>query len=434
MYFLNDQNTLCERARSTDVTDGLASWQDGSDFPSIQASASSQLAVARADTDDATLYVSYQAPDGSLKLLEHKVDEEWSEEALPITDAWEGTGISVISGSGEDPMLFYQNTSGIIKRMFLSSEDGWTPGRMTQHKVAPAASLSAVAWNYGRPDFQMRLYTITTNNKLAELRGSHRDRFRIIKAGNEDIITVSAQQQYSAVAAIRTPVDGRLNVFYQPEPNIIGLWEFNRDQRLPLGLPISRGIRVAEPVIVNLERRLAEEQGKTERLNNEVQQLTDLVFSTSQERDQSNQAIDGFIQRIDGELRKLGVTVAGTGSRGDRLNHVAQMLQTELVKVTSLTLEKATLTQQLTEARNKPPERIYIDRPGPERVVHVNVPGQERVVIRDIGRANLQRVISNVDESVRWFGAVVAYHSEARVMKSNGLIRFQEVRNLLSSV
>jgi len=127
------------------------------------------------------------------------------------------------------------------------------------------------------------------------------------------------------------------------------------------------------------------------------------------------------------------------GQLGANILAAVLKLQADLA---AMTAERDKLQLQLSAS---PPEKIvYRDVPGPERIVYQNVPGPERIVYQNVpgperivyqvDRNALAPVVDSVNDSVRWFNNVETIDREARIMKENGFLRFQNVQSLLSHI
>ena len=127
--------------------------------------------------------------------------------------------------------------------------------------IAPNGPLSVVAWNYGKPNLEIRVYSVVASNKLVEMvyvkdQGGW-DRVQKI----QEEVVLSSGAKLSGIAAVRTSDDGQITVYYQPTPKVIGEYHVNAGRRVPLGIPTT-GFSVAEIKVQEAEQRKREEERK----------------------------------------------------------------------------------------------------------------------------------------------------------------------------
>jgi hypothetical protein len=241
VYYLDTDNKTRQRVRMNMNPGDNESWKDSSDFPREIASQQSRLAAARSDENDSNILVYYQDMNGHIQELKYDSDDhQWYLSKMPIVNATIGTDLAVISGLEQVRLYYLSSQDAKLREMYYDGER-WYEKSIDQYNMAPGAPLSAVAWNYGGK-FRIRVYTVNGSNQLVQLV------FNKEKGGWKAVVTTDEivlkhASRGSAVAAVLGPYTSAIQVFYQPESNVIGqarfLCDAVKNERVPLGIPTS---------------------------------------------------------------------------------------------------------------------------------------------------------------------------------------------------
>jgi hypothetical protein len=118
--------------------------------------------------------------------------------------------------------------------------------------------ITAVAWNFGSPFFEIRIYTTTDTDDLHEIAFSRDSHGGWNASCPQSVSKVSpetlpkAATPLSAVAAVREEFEGKTKVYYHPRRKVIAEWD------VCTKTPVHAGItKVCEGAI---KLRIAEER------------------------------------------------------------------------------------------------------------------------------------------------------------------------------
>lgn len=227
------------------------------------------------------------------------------------------TSLSLITGDGQ-LQLFYQNTQNMVRERYSDTETDWRDSNAFQrfifhilslqrltnslakiqpYKLPANAPISAVAWNYGAKNLQVRAYSLNTEYKVVEMiylreRGGWD---KNVKDSSETVLATATS--LSDVSAVRVD-DGTVNIFYQPARNIIGQYSVTTSGRIPLGIPTT-GMTNKEKVRVEAVMKQQAQEEKMEQL---------AQATTTEER----QAIDAEReQQVQQKIKEIGMCSSG---------------------------------------------------------------------------------------------------------------------------
>ncbi|KAK3938950.1 hypothetical protein QBC46DRAFT_342996 [Diplogelasinospora grovesii] len=173
-------------------------------FPTITPLPASKLAAVR--SEDCKMHVFYQSSD----------DTSIHKPAKP------GTPLTAVSGGWSEVRLFYVTPGDILAGGY--SDDHTKRMGNTGFTLTPNAMMSAVAWNYASPSFQIRIYTNTDEREdLYELSFSRNANWAlrcVSKTAADRLVplAMSKNTPLSAVAAI--VVDEAPKVYFHPRRTI----------------------------------------------------------------------------------------------------------------------------------------------------------------------------------------------------------------------
>ncbi|KAL1981057.1 hypothetical protein VTN96DRAFT_3122 [Rasamsonia emersonii] len=284
VYYLDKQGQTRLRVRLTSAAGDEGEWTDAK-FPAVKPLQSTQLTAARTDEDNANIHVYYQDEDHSIRELKYSADDDaWYENETCVANALPGTGLSIITGGdGNEIRLFHQDSQNQIREIYSDTDTtGRIVRRIEKYTLLPGAGISAVAWNYGKRNFQIRVYSVGADNKIVAME-YHKEKGgweRHVKDTSQVILTGASSGQLSDIAAVRIPEDGVISVFYQPQRKIIGQYSVasSSNGRIPLGIPTT-GLTGVDKARLEAERQqklAAEKQHEEEEERKRQQKLKDL--------------------------------------------------------------------------------------------------------------------------------------------------------------
>jgi hypothetical protein len=231
-------------------------------FPTRHPLPSTKLAAARGS--DRSIHLFYQATEGSIQELAFYPGRGWSggdssgSNVVEPAVAKHGSPLTAVAGGWTELRLFYVDTADLLKEVYSDDHTKWTNSNLPPYSLDPTAMISAVAWNYASPFFQIRVYTAAHNDDLLEISYS-RNSGGWSTASPESVSTNLPEAVFrtgsplSAVAAVLVGCETKIKVYLHPKRIIIAEWEVCDKVIPPLG-----GIR--RPCVGAAERRRIEEE------------------------------------------------------------------------------------------------------------------------------------------------------------------------------
>jgi len=247
VYYLNDQNKICERVGSANSLGAPSAWEDGRVFD-VKVLPDSQLGVARFGRDDANISVFYQKEDGHLGEIKYqKKADEWNPSRTKFPEAYGGSSIYATSAKpAGEVRLYYQDIGRTIKEHYMKKGGVWEPGddNIPDVVLAPKASISVLSSGYeNKPsDLLIQVFSVRHDNKLIGMAYDQEDGGWEVNAKEYVNTLVPSSPGFSAVAACGNVEKGLISVFYQSEANIIAKYSVGEKKRIPLGIPTSLDI------------------------------------------------------------------------------------------------------------------------------------------------------------------------------------------------
>ncbi|KAI8633597.1 hypothetical protein F5Y19DRAFT_246235 [Xylariaceae sp. FL1651] len=204
-------------------------------FPRITPLQGSKLAAFEVHGKLAEIF--YQAPDQSIRVLEYeKGKNKWNDDKKIIDQgkAKPGTPLAALLGGWWEHRLFYVTPEDKLAGAYGDAHSHWQDIEVLPYQLAPSAMISAVAWNYATPFFQIRIYTTDDKDALYEMSYSrHQNGW---KPSEESVVPVLGPASkspapgghgslpLSAVAAILLDGEYRTKVYFHPR-RTIGEWD-----------------------------------------------------------------------------------------------------------------------------------------------------------------------------------------------------------------
>ncbi|OXV06683.1 hypothetical protein Egran_05550 [Elaphomyces granulatus] len=247
IYYLNDQNKICERVGTANSPGAPSAWENGCVFD-VKVLPDSQLGVARFGRDDANISVFYQKEGGHLGEIKYqKRADEWNPSRTEFPKAYSGSSIYATSAKpAGEVRLYYQDIGRTIKEHYMKKGGVWEPGddNIPNVVLAPKASISVLSRGYeNKPsDLLIQVFSVRHDNKLIGMAYDQEDGGWEAKAKEYVNTLVPSSSGFSAVAACGNVKEGLISVFYQSEANIIAKYSLGEQKRSPLGIPTSLDI------------------------------------------------------------------------------------------------------------------------------------------------------------------------------------------------
>ncbi|KAI0449545.1 hypothetical protein F5B21DRAFT_520109 [Xylaria acuta] len=138
-------------------------------FPIVTPLPVTKLAAVR--TDKGEIYLFYQDNDLTIKVLVSAPGKGWVQQetvAVGRGKAVAGTSLAVAAGGWSEVRLFYVTPQNTLGEVYEHDGAQWTQTQLPLYKVVPTAMLSAVAWNYATPFFQIRVYVTGGKDEIQE--------------------------------------------------------------------------------------------------------------------------------------------------------------------------------------------------------------------------------------------------------------------------
>ncbi|KAH7305555.1 hypothetical protein B0I35DRAFT_113019 [Stachybotrys elegans] len=142
-------------------------------FPAITPLPTSKLAAVK--TEDNKIHIFYQAIDGSIEELiwgSGLPNAPWvvgETKVVGAGKAKQGTPLAAITGGWTEVRVFYVGTTDLLSASYTDEHVQWQPVDVPPYSVSPTAMLTAVAWNYASPYFEMRIYSTDDKDELYEI-------------------------------------------------------------------------------------------------------------------------------------------------------------------------------------------------------------------------------------------------------------------------
>jgi len=239
VFFVDQGGILRQRVRTTKTIGDPGTWEDDPNLPEITPAPSGRLTTTLSDDEeDANVHVIYQDAENLIKEIKFDASSKaWSDSIETVaTDAKPGTSLSVVATAGE-LRLFYQNTQDLVRERYSSVSENWREGKIPTYKMVSLAPLGAVAWKEGSK-FEIHLFSVGNGKNISERVFTKRRGWDgNVKASSETVFANA--KNISAVAAVYTSIDKTISIFYQPQPNMIGMYSVTAGKRVPLGIPTS---------------------------------------------------------------------------------------------------------------------------------------------------------------------------------------------------
>ncbi|KAI1174585.1 hypothetical protein F4777DRAFT_599338 [Nemania sp. FL0916] len=229
-------------------------------FPKIKPLKGSKLAAI--EVHGRLLVVLYQAPDQSIRDARYeKANKKWDRpddrNIVEAGKAKAGTPLAALVGGWWEHRVFYVTPEDKLAGMYGDEYTAYRDSGAQPYQLSPSAMISAVAWNYGTPFFEMRIYTTDDKDALYEMAYS-RDA-NGWKPTEEPIAPIPAPASksptpgggkngsppLSAVAAVLLDGEYRTKVYFHPR-RTIGEWDVCAKTPAFNGLPKTGTAAAAE--------------------------------------------------------------------------------------------------------------------------------------------------------------------------------------------
>ncbi|KAK3367936.1 hypothetical protein B0H63DRAFT_529641 [Podospora didyma] len=241
VFYLDDSNKLCRRTRVTSEAGASGEWKDEVVSASHPISPASKLSAVRTDEGDQNLRVYYQSTDNKIRgIVSYSDNGTWTASDLELDGMLPGTSLCAISGDTAT-RLFVQDKTKNIKEYYSDPDTDWRSNRIKPYAADAAAPITAVAWNYGTNQLQVRLFTLQNKNLVEFVYDKARGGWQQSAVATSQVAIESQSPGVtSAVTSTAMEQDGQFTVFYQPSQNVIA--QFNSSWTVEqLGIPTARG-------------------------------------------------------------------------------------------------------------------------------------------------------------------------------------------------
>ncbi|RYP80681.1 hypothetical protein DL770_006133 [Monosporascus sp. CRB-9-2] len=206
-------------------------------FPKITPLQGSKLAAFEVHGRLVDLF--YQAPDQSIRVLIYeKANKRWStyddNNIVNPGKAKAGTPLAALLGGWWEHRLFYVTPEDKLAGAYGDVHSNWRDIEALPYQLAPSAMISAVAWNYATPFFEIRIYTTDDKDALYEMSYSrHQNGWKPSEESVAPVLGPASKSPapggngslpLSAVAAILLDGEYRTKVYFHPR-RTIGEWD-----------------------------------------------------------------------------------------------------------------------------------------------------------------------------------------------------------------
>ncbi|KAM0441265.1 hypothetical protein ACHAPT_000572 [Fusarium lateritium] len=224
-------------------------------FPDIQPLPETKLAAVR--SGDGKIRVFYQGLDNSIFEAIFDPESGWAVGGgiVDAAEAKAGTPLTAISGGWAEVRLFLVDPSDALAYVYADDHSNWTRQELPAYKLPPTAMLSAIAWNYASPFFEIRIYTTDDRDELHEFiysrnSGGWASYPQSVNNQNPGGLYFG-QQALSAVAAVLLESEWKTKVYFHPRRTIL---EWDVCNKLPPSVGIYKPSQQSE------EKRAVEEE------------------------------------------------------------------------------------------------------------------------------------------------------------------------------
>lgn len=264
-----------------------------STFPVISPFPGTKLAAVR--SEDGKVHVYYQNSDSSIHELVQTPGEGWSvaeSKVVGSDKAKLGSPLTAISGGWSEVRLFYVATGDILAGAYSDDHTPWGPAvGIPAYELSPTAMLTAVAWNYATPFFEIRIYTTDDKDGLYGLsfsRSSGRWSPAPHCLNNVPVKSLSPDRgsgtPLSAVTAVITDAEWRTKVYFHPRRHVAE-WDVCDASISYSGAPTTGGIVASKRQIEEETRiKIKEEEEARQKLERERREEAERQQREAEER------------------------------------------------------------------------------------------------------------------------------------------------------
>ncbi|KAJ8124127.1 hypothetical protein ONZ43_g82 [Nemania bipapillata] len=195
-------------------------------FPIISPLSGTKLSAVR--SEDGKVHVYYQSSDSSIHELLFEPGKAWKViQTFGPNQAKLGSPLTAISGGWSEVRLFYVKIKDTLAGMYCDDHTQWMSVDIPEYELSPTAMLTAVAWNYASPLFEIRIYTTDDRDGLYGFsfsRGSNRWTPAPHCLNNVPVKSLSPEKgsgiPLSAVTAVITDAEWRTKVYFHPRRHV----------------------------------------------------------------------------------------------------------------------------------------------------------------------------------------------------------------------
>jgi hypothetical protein len=252
------------------------------DFPVIVPLASSKLAAIR--SENSNIHIFYQASDNAIKEIVYITGTGWVSHTADVADAAmvkSGTPIAAVTGGWSEIQVFYVRPTDLLMAAYNDERVPWTSAvDIPSFTVSPTAMLTAVAWNFASPYFEIRIYTTDDKDELFELSysrntGGWTPTLHSVSAHSAGAFspTSGSGAPLSAVAGVIVDESWVTKVYFHPR-RALGEWDVCTKVATYGGIPPASDAAIARrqteqetrtKIKQEEERRAEEERARRER-------------------------------------------------------------------------------------------------------------------------------------------------------------------------
>ncbi|KAI9150812.1 hypothetical protein HJFPF1_10589 [Paramyrothecium foliicola] len=221
-------------------------------FPIVVPLSGSKLAAVR--SEDSKIHIFYQASDNSIKDLVFVPGTGWVAEQLEVAAAdvaKSGTPLTAVTGGWSETRLFYVKAADLLGAAFSNDHVSWTPADLPSFPISPSAMLTAVAWNFASPYFEIRIYSTDDKDELFEISysrssGGWAPLLHSVSVNNSGAFSPASRSgtPLSAVTAVVVDDSWVTKVYFHPR-RVIGEWDLCTKVATYSGIPANTAEAVA---------------------------------------------------------------------------------------------------------------------------------------------------------------------------------------------